>query len=106
MPTEIPIACSLSEAERPERAALLERLGAELLSVEARGSAAALVFSSARADDLESFVASESSCCPFFDLDITEAGDEITLSVGAPEDADWAVRGLVAGFVAGWQGLL
>lgn len=100
-----PIACSLSGDELPERAAQMARLGRNSLAgLTVKGSSATLRFHAGTGTEtaLADFIAAESACCPFFRFD-TDLGDgEILLLVEAPADADWAVRGLVAAFVAGW----
>ena len=106
MPETIPIACSLDEVELPERANQLAELGRTLTAVQAEGRDARLRFPADQAEAVEIFIVTESSCCPFFTFERTEAGDEIELAVAAPPDGEWAVRGLVAGFVAGWGGLV
>ena len=106
MPETIPIACSLEQAELPGRAELLATLGESLEAVDAEGRQARLRFPARVEADLRDFIASESSCCPFFGFELIQAGELLELRVGAPEDGEWAVRGLVAGFVAGWGGLV
>ena len=103
MPETIPIACTLEQADLPERAELLARLGQRLDGVEAGGLAARLRFPADDEDELRRLMTLESSCCPFFSFDLVESGDRLELRVSAPEGGEWAVRGLVAGFVAGWQ---
>lgn len=105
MPQAIPIACSLDEEQRPDRAARMAELGAHLVAVQAAGSTAELSFEADR-ERVDRFVRDESSCCPFFEFTISEAGSATTLRVGGPPDGEWAVRGLVAGFVAAWGGLV
>lgn len=106
MPETIPIACSLEQTERPGRAALVAELGAKLEAVDAEGLNARLAFPATQRAALEEFTAAETECCPFFIFELAEAGDRIDLHIRASEGGDWAVRGLVAGFVAGWGGLL
>lgn len=106
MATAIPIACTLEEAERPQREALIEGLGKEMISVHAEGRRARLDFAHSQRAEVEAFVRAESGCCPFFDFQIAEERDRIRLEIAAPVDGEWAVRGLVAGFAAGWGGLL
>jgi hypothetical protein len=106
MPNSIPIACSLDQADLPERGAQLAKLGQTLTAVHAEGLTARLRFPIDHRDEVEAFVAAESGCCPFFAFEQTTRGDELELTVSAPEDGRWAVRGLVAGFVAGWGGLV
>lgn len=106
MPETIPIACSLDQAELPERGAQMSALGQALVAVHAEGAEARLRFPADQADAIDAFVAAESSCCPFFSFEQRPNGEEIELVVCAPSDGEWAVRGLVAGFVAGWDGLV
>jgi hypothetical protein len=106
MTTSIPIACSLNHAQSTDRRAELAALGSVLTAVEAWGLHARLVFPMDLRNDVERFVETESSCCPFFSFLVTGEGGQVELRVEAPEGAEWAVRGLVAGFVAGWDGLL
>ncbi len=105
MPTTIPIACSLDQAELPERGAQMAQLGQTLTAVHAEGLAARLSFPLDQRAEVEAFVAAESRCCPFFEFEQAHRDGELELAVSAPEDGEWAVRGLVAGFVAGRGGL-
>ena len=105
MPQTIPIACSLDQAELSDRAGLMQELGGDLTALEAGGRRAALTFEGNR-PRIDEFVAAESGCCPFLEFSVTEEPNATTLTVGAPEGGEWAVRGLVAGFVAGWGDLL
>ena len=105
MPETILIACSLDEAQLPDRAAAMARLGTSLVAVQADGRRAELGFATDR-ERVDEFVRAESGCCPFFEFDVANGGGETTLRVGAPEGGEWAVRSLVAGFVAGWGGLV
>ena len=105
MPTTIPIACSLDQAALPERGAQMARLGRALTAVRAEGLRARLRFPLDRRAEVEAFVAAESDCCPFFAFEQAPRDGEIELTVSAPEGGEWAVRGLVAGFVAGWEAL-
>ena len=105
MPQTIPIACSLDEADQPDRASLMDTLGRSLVAVQADGLQATLSFQTEKAQ-LDEFVQAESACCPFFEFDVTPNAEVTTIQIGAPEGGKWAVRGLVAGFVAGWSGLV
>jgi hypothetical protein len=106
MPETIPIACTLDEAEVPERGAQMAELGQNLVAVHAEDRGARLRFPADRSGDVDAFIAAESSCCPFFTFEKTITDTEVELAVSAPEDGEWAVRGLVAGFVAGWGRLV
>ena len=100
-----PIACSLGPAELSDRAQLVGELGRSLLAVDAGGTRAILRFAG-NGLRLEEFVRAESECCPFFDFELSGDDGATTLAVAAPQGGDWAVRALVAGFVAGWDGLV
>lgn len=105
MPQTIPIACSLNKADLPDRASLMEALGRDLVAVQADGLQATLSFQTDQAR-LEEFVQAESSCCPFFEFEVAHGAEATTLRIGAPDGAEWAMRGLVAAFVSGWSGLV
>ena len=104
----VPIACSLPAAERPDRGALMADLGARSLTgVRSQQLEATLRFANdeeTRAS-VRSFVDAESECCPFFEFELRADDGAHTLDVRAPEGGEWAIRGLVAGFVAGWEPL-
>ena len=87
MPETIPIACTLEQADLPERAELLARLGQRLDYVEAGGLAARLRFPAEDEDQLRRFMTLESSCCPFFSFDLAEAGDRLELRAALGEPA-------------------
>jgi hypothetical protein len=103
MPDHLPIACSLSAGELPARRAEMASLGRDALtSAETAGPRSVLRF---RAEDgvrdrLESFVAAESECCPFFDLALHDEPGAVVLTVQAPEDAEPVLAELVAAFEA------
>ena len=104
--TPAPIACSLQGADLPDRAEWMRELGQSLVGVDADRGRARLRFEAGRHAELAEFVAAESACCSFFDFGLTTENSTADLSIDAPEDAAWAVRGLVAGFVAGWGALV
>ena len=105
MPTTIPLACSLYQAGLSERRAQMATLGQPLTAVQAQGLTARLRFPIDQRAEVEVFVAAESGCCPFFTFRQTTLGEELELTIGAPAGGEWAVRGLVAGLVAGWPPL-
>ena len=106
MPESIPIACSLDQTARKGRSAQIAELGQSLSAVRAEGASARLRFPLDRSEQVKAFVVAESRCCPFFSFDQVVTESEVELAVSAPEDAEWAVKGLVAGFVAGWAGIV
>src|SRR4051794_28464228 len=101
MPNELPIACSLSAAELPERLAEMNDLGrSALLGVERKGTTAVLRFghrpeTSAR---LAAVVAAEAQCCAFLDMTLRESPDALALTIVAPPDAGPVLDELVAAF--------
>ena len=97
------IACTLRENEFEDRGAWMRELGRRLVAIEAEGARARLSFGAGAHAELEEFVRAESGCCGFFEFGLATENRTTELSIGAPADADWAVRGLVAGFVAGWE---
>ena len=105
MPATV-IACSLQADELEDRGEWMRELGGSLVGIAADRGSARLRFDSTREGALEEFVAAESGCCSFFDFSLATENGTTELSIEAPEDAAWAVRGLVAGFVAGWGGLV
>jgi hypothetical protein len=106
LPETMPIACSLDQKERRARAELIAALGQDLQALEAELREAKLWFAAERRPELIEFVRDESRCCPFFAFSVVDEPGRVRLEVGAPEHGEWAVRGLVAGFVAGWAGLV
>jgi hypothetical protein len=96
------IACSLEQAEFSERGTQMAALGQTMVAVSVQRSEARLRFPLDRGPQIDALVAAESRCCPFFCFERRRFADEIELRVSAPADGAWAVRGLVAGFVAGW----
>lgn len=104
LPTEVPIACSLSEADLAQRLTEARTLGADaLMGVEARDRVAVLHFSGAR-EAVDRFVEAESRCCGFFAFEVTDRPEGIELRISAPEGAEPVLRSLVAAVVAGWEG--
>ncbi len=75
MPTTIPIACSLDQAELPERGAQMAQLGQTPDRGPRRGpDARACASRSTERAEVEAFVAAESACCPFFGFEQTTRG--------------------------------
>ena len=106
MPTEVPIACSLTPEEMPDRMNGAKQLGREsLLDVSTLGRRAELRFKgdAQTREGIDAFIAAESKCCPFFSFEVSDEADSTVLAIEAPEDATWAVRGVVGGIVSGWE---
>jgi hypothetical protein len=101
-----PIACRLEPSVKPARARTIAALGDQLTAVDVRGRTASLEFAPDAADGVAEFVRAESACCPFFGFEQAESAAGVRLDVAVPEDGEWALRGLVAGFVASWEALV
>jgi hypothetical protein len=74
-----------------------------MLAVDAAGQRATLRFPVERREGVEGFIRLESACCPFFDFRVVETDGLVELRVSTAPEGEWAVRALVAGFVAGWR---
>lgn len=101
MKDDTPLACSLDAAQLERRLASMAAAGAEhLITHDTEGGLHVLRF---RAEDgarrrLDEIVEVEKECCPFLDLLLTQAGNELVLSIGAPEHAEGVAAGLAEAF--------
>jgi len=98
MPTDQPIACTLTAAEMPNRVAEARAVGDAYLRDAATGESEAVLRFSAEPDArarLEAIVAAESLCCAFldFDLEYTPAG--MVLRIGAPSGGEPVMHQIV-----------
>ncbi len=99
MPTELPIACSLSAAELPARLAQMAELGRDaLVDVELSGTHATLRFAAGARERVTSVVAVESACCAFLAMQVSDEPDGVVLDITAPEDAELVLHELVDAF--------
>ena len=99
MPPTPPIACTLSDAELPARAAHLRTLGADaLVGADVGDGRAVLRFRADAEERVRRAVAAEAECCAFLDLRLERGGDDLLLTVAAPEGAGEAVAQLAAMF--------
>jgi hypothetical protein len=102
MTEALPIACSLGADDLKRRLAAIAEIGAEsLLGHETEGARHLLRFRSLATTRrrLEEIVAAEAQCCAFLDLKLEERGDELVLSIEAPEGAQAIADELAATFV-------
>jgi hypothetical protein len=99
MPTELPIACSLSPTELPARLALMAELGRDA-GVELSGTRATLRFAAGPSvrERVERFVVAESACCAFLAMQVRDEPDAVVLDVSAPDDAELVLKELVDAF--------
>jgi hypothetical protein len=103
MPTELPIACTLSAAEMPARLEEISALGARLLSRDDDGRRVILRF---RSDGdtrgrLQTLVAAESRCCAFLELTLSDDDEAISLTILAPEGTEEALGEFAGAFARG-----
>jgi hypothetical protein len=85
-PADSPIACALDPTSLHERLAALRSIGtAALLSRRGRE----LRFRADREirDRLEAAIVAEAECCPFLELSLTRAGEELVLRIDAAPEA-------------------
>src|SRR2546426_11576433 len=98
MPSDLPIACTLTADEMPNRLAEMAELGrVALLSVQRHDARAILRFqpsSNSRAR-LERLVVAEGECCPFLDLDVRDEPDALWLTIAAPSGGETVLHQLV-----------
>jgi hypothetical protein len=102
MPTDLPIACSLTATEIPARLAEISAFGqvASLLSVERAPLHATLRFR-AEGDThkrLAAIVAAEAECCAFLDMTLREEREAVELAITVPPGAEPVLDSLVAAF--------
>ena len=101
MPSELPIACTLSATDLRERLAEMAAIGrAALIGAERDGTRAVLRF---RPVDetrrrLEAVVAAEAECCAFLDIALGNEEDLVLLTIRAPSGAEALLDELVAAF--------
>ena len=103
MTDDPPIACSLGTGELEQRLAAIAEVGAgSLISRDVEDGRHLLRFRAGAATrtQLEGIVAAEARCCPFLDLSLADEGEELVLSIAAPEEAQ-ALADDLAGAFAG-----
>ena len=92
------IACTLEAPDFKERVAGIRDLASRhLLSSRREPLALHLTYAAEALSEVEELVAKESDCCAFLDFDI-RAGDQIELTITAPESAALAADELFAHF--------
>ncbi|WP_445149965.1 hypothetical protein [Baekduia sp. Peel2402] len=97
----LPIACSLTATELPQRLAEMSDLGrAALIDAHTDATRAELRFAAGTGvrDRIEAIVAAESQCCAFLDMAVTDEPDTVVLTIVAPEDAELVLEELVDAF--------
>jgi hypothetical protein len=101
MPSELPIACSLSATELTARLAQIAQLGRDaLVDVEPGETHATLRFAAGAGvrERVTSVVAAESACCAFLAMQLRDEPGAIVLDISGPEGTELVVRELVDAF--------
>jgi len=99
MTTQPPIACTLTEAERPARRAEMTVIARDLVSAETHAAHAVVRLRPAAGtrERVAAFVAAESRCCAFLRMELREDPEALTLTIDGPAGSEPVVRELVAG---------
>jgi hypothetical protein len=87
VPTDLPIACTLTPGEAVERLAEWRELAGSLLERKSTEGGARLVFRASAGPQLEKLVAAERECCPFLEFKIQPSGATFELEVTGPQEA-------------------
>jgi len=101
MNTETPVACSLDAGQLQERIAAINEVGARsLTSHTVEGNRHSLRFQKNRKTrrQLEAIVAAEADCCSFLDLSLRDEGEDLVLSIAAPDHAKEIAEQLAQSF--------
>ncbi|MCA1681134.1 MAG: hypothetical protein LC777_20420 [Actinobacteria bacterium] len=102
MPTDVPIACTLTVTQMPERLAQFRALGDDaLLSSNSTESCEAMLRfrrSPQVRERLEALIAAESECCAFLRFDLIDEPDVLLLKLAAPEGGEPVIQELVSAF--------
>lgn len=92
------ISCTLDVPDFKERVVSIRDLASRhLLSSQREPLTLRLTYAAEALPEVEELVAKESDCCAFLDFDI-RAGDQIEVTITAPESAALAAEELIADF--------
>jgi MerR family transcriptional regulator, copper efflux regulator len=101
MPTDLPIACTLSAGDLAARLDEMAALGRDaLLETEIDSNRATLRFAAgARVRErVAAIAAAEGQCCAFLTIAVSAGPGTITLSIDAPDGAEPVLREMVDAF--------
>jgi GNAT superfamily N-acetyltransferase len=104
MAKDLPVVCSLEAGDLEQRLATIAEIGRRsLLGREVEAGRHLLRF---RSDgrtrrQLEGVIAAEAECCAFLDLALESDGDDLVLSIGAPDAGQPTADGFAMAFEAG-----
>lgn len=92
MPSELPIACTLSPEQLPDRVAEMTGLGrVSLIDAKRHSGRAVLRFRPAAREQLAALVAAEAECCAFLTLDLCDEAEAVVLTVEGPTGTEQLV---------------
>ena len=101
MPTELPIACSLSAEDQARRQLEMASLRDRLLEVRTSGAHGAVLRFERDQETrrrLAAIVAAERECCPFLQLSLNDEGPNTVLMIGGPDEAEPVIREIAGAF--------
>lgn len=83
---DAPIACTLQPGSYQERLAWIAQLARDgLLGVSRKDLRLELRYAPSVADRVREMVAKEQECCAFLNFEISETGEDVRLTIAAPE---------------------
>jgi len=100
-PQELPVVCSLGAGDLQERLAEIAMIGVEALIDRSSAEGVHLLRFRSNPESrsrLEEIVAAEAQCCAFLDLSLREEGDDLLLSIAAPDAGQETADALAAAF--------
>ena len=98
--SEAPIACTLSIGDYKQRLAEIAVLARDALrSHERDGLALRLKYAATAGDRVKEMVEREQECCAFMNFKLQEEGEEILVTISAPEEARAAAETLFEQFI-------
>jgi hypothetical protein len=98
--SETQIACTLSAGDYKERLAQIAELaGDALLSHVQEGPVLRLIYAASAADRVREMVRRERDCCAFLTFELREEGEQVIVTISAPEEARAAAETMFDQFV-------
>jgi hypothetical protein len=98
--SETPIACTLSAGHYKERLAQIAELARDALrSHEREGLGLRLSYAASATGRVKEMVRRERDCCAFLDFEVREEGEQILVTISAPEEARVAAETMFDQFI-------